>query len=342
MRNETKRSTREERSHRLSSLILHSSSLIFFVLPPLAWIARALSPPLAQRLGAAIGDLLFWCVPRYRGVARRNLAAAFAWEAPQVEAVARQVFRNIGKTLVEFLRLPALSAAEIRQLCRLEGMEHLRAALAEGRGALIVTAHYGSWELLAARLVVEGIPLNVVARDADDGATDAFINRIRQGCGYRVIRRQSAPRRVLEALRRNEVVAILIDQNTTQGGRFVPFFGRTAATVTGPAFFALRAGAPLIPGFALRRPDGSHLGWLDPPVTLVRTEDREADVLQLTARLTALIEAQVRADPTQWFWIHDRWRHRPPEERGGAETAPRKPGGVDTHDDVSSHPVTEP
>jgi Kdo2-lipid IVA lauroyltransferase/acyltransferase len=331
-----------QRSRPPSSLVSSPSSLLFFLLPPLARISRALPPPMASRLGSALGDLLFWCVRRYREVARRNLAAAFGWEAPRVEAVARQVFRNIGKTLIEFLRLPALSPVEMRRLCRLEGMEHLRAALAAGHGAMIITAHYGSWELLAARLVVEGFPLSVVARDADDGATNAFINRIRERCGYRVIPRQSAARGVLEALRRNEVVAILIDQNTIQGGLFVPFFGRTAATVTGPAVFALRTGAALLPGFSVRQPADGHVGRVYPPITPSRSENREADVLELTARLTALIETQVRADPTQWFWIHDRWRHRPPEERAVTNNLQRQPGGVNTHDDVSPHPATEP
>ena len=331
-----------ERSRRLSSLVPQPSTLASVLLPPLAWLSRALPQPLAQRLGAAVGDLLFWCVRRYREVARRNLRQAFGGGAPRVEAVARQVFRSIGKSLVEFLRLPALSAAEIRDLCQLEGMEHLRAGLAAGRGVLLITAHYGSWELLAARLVVEGIPLSVVARDADDVATHALINRIRARCGYRVIPRQAAPRGVLEALRRNEVVGILMDQNTTQGGVFVPFFGRAAATATGPAVFALRTGAALLPGFAVRQPDDRHVGRFSPLVSLPRTADREADVRELTARLTALIEAQVRADPTQWFWIHDRWRHRPPEERGRAGAALRQPGGVNSHDDVSPHPATEP
>jgi Kdo2-lipid IVA lauroyltransferase/acyltransferase len=293
-------------------------SPIFWLLIAVAGIARMLPTSLAQRLGAALGDLLFWGVRRYREVARRNLKAAFGWEAPRVEVVARQVFRNIGKSLVEFLRMPALSTAEVRRLCQLEGMEHLNAALDAGRGAMIITAHYGSWELLAARLVVEGIPLSVVARDADDGAINALIHRIREGCGYRVIPRQSAPRGVMEALRRNEVVAILMDQNTTQGGQFVPFFGRTAATATGPALLALRTGAALLPGFSIRLPDDRHVGRLWPRVVPHRTKDLEADVLELTAHLTQLIEAQVREDPTQWLWIHDRWRHRPPEERIGA------------------------
>jgi len=258
---------------------------------------------------------LFWGVRRYREVARRNLRAAFGWPEPRVEAVARQVFRNLGKSLVEFLRLPALSPAELLDLCQLEGLEYLRAGLAAGRGVLIITAHYGNWELIAARLVLEGERLSVVARDADDGATHRFITRLREGCGYRVIPRRAAPRAVLEALRRNEVVAILVDQNTTQGGQFVPFFGRTAATATGPAVLALRTEAALLPGFCVRLPDDRHVGRLEPPVTPFRTGDREADVVELTAHLTRLIEAQVRADPAQWLWIHDRWRYRPAEER---------------------------
>jgi Kdo2-lipid IVA lauroyltransferase/acyltransferase len=281
----------------------------------LAGMSRVLPLPWAQRLGAALGDLLFVCIRRYRVVARRNLAMAFGWDARQVEGVARQVFRNVGMTLLEFLRLPAMSAQEIRRLVQLEGLEHLHNGLAAGRGLLLITGHYGNWELLGARLVAEGIPLSVVARDADDPVTNAFINRIRATCGYRVIPRQSAHRGVLEALRRNEAVAILMDQNTIEGGQFVPFFGKMAATVIGPAVFALRTGAAVIPGFITRRSDGTHVGTGYPPVALPQTGDREADALALTALLTAIIEAQVRADPAQWLWIHDRWRHRPPEER---------------------------
>jgi KDO2-lipid IV(A) lauroyltransferase len=282
--------------------------------------ARLLPLPLAQRFGAGIGDLLFLGVRRYREVALRNLGRSFGWDPARTRLVARQSFRNIGKTLVEFLRQPYLSPSEMRRLFRMEGTEYLRDGLAAGKGVLLITGHYDNWELFAARMVVEGIPLNVVARDADDAALNTLINGIRERCGYRVIPRRSAARGVLEALRRNEAVAILMDQNTVKGGEFVPFFGRAAATVTGPAIFALRTGATVLAGFAVRQPDDTHVGFFQPPVIPRQTGDREADIWELTAHLTALIEAQVRADPTQWFWIHDRWRHRPAAERAVGES----------------------
>jgi KDO2-lipid IV(A) lauroyltransferase len=282
--------------------------------------------PVLPKAGVALGELLFRGVRRYREVALRNLSWAFGWDEAKTETVARLTFRNLGKTLVEFLRLPSLNPEQVRRLCRLEGLEHIHEALGLGRGVLLITAHYGNWELFAARYVLEGRPLWVVGRDADDPATDALVKGIRESCGYRVIPRQSAPRGVLAALRRNEAVAILMDQNTIQGGEFVPFFGRLAATVTGPAVFALRTGAPVMTCFAIRQPDDTYVGRVDPPILFEPTEDREADVINLTAQLTAVIEAQIRADPTQWFWIHDRWRHRPAAERA-QEAATAAMGG---------------
>jgi Kdo2-lipid IVA lauroyltransferase/acyltransferase len=285
-----------------------------FILP-MQRLVQLLPSSAATRLGGLIGLLMFRIVRRYREVALRNLASAFEWGPQQTERVARETFRNLGKTLVEFLRLPVLSAAEIRRICRLEGTEYVTQELTAGRGVIIITAHYGNWELFAARVAIDGVRLNVVAREADDAATNALVNGIREGCGYRVIPRQSAARGVLEALRRNEVVVLMMDQNTIAGGEFVPFFDRLAATVTGPAVFALRTGAAIVPAFAVRQPDGTHVGRVLPPFVPIRTGDRAEDVRMLTAHLTAVIEAQVRADPTQWFWIHDRWRHRPPDER---------------------------
>jgi Kdo2-lipid IVA lauroyltransferase/acyltransferase len=337
-----RRPIRRRRRRKLSLFLRYH----LFILP-LQQTARLLPAPLAAPLGTAVGLLLYRAVPRYREVALRNLAAVFEWEATRIDAVARQVFCNIGKTLVEFLRMPGISDEELRRRCPLEGIQHLRSGLEAGRGVLLVTAHYGNWELLAKRLVAEGFLLSVVAREADYPRTDALVNGIRERCGYHVIPRRHAPRGVLEALRRNEVVALLVDQNTVKGGEFVPFFGRPAATVTGPAVFALRTGAAVVPGFAIRQSDDTHLGRLLAPVQRPATGDRVADIRVLTEQLTGVIEEQVRADPAQWFWIHDRWRHRPPEDRahagrrGAADEVGGEEFGVYSQHVVPTHPTTQ-
>src|SRR5262249_50006566 len=135
-----------------------------------------------------------------------------------------------------------------------------------------------------------------------------LINWIRGGCGYRVISRGHATRPALECLRRNEALGILLDQNTSSGGIYVDFFGHPAATAPGPAILARRTGAPLIPLFDRRREDGTHVVEFHPPVEWRATGDRDQDVLEITARLTQAIERQIRAEPAQWFWIHNRWK----------------------------------
>jgi Kdo2-lipid IVA lauroyltransferase/acyltransferase len=243
-------------------------------------------------------------------LSREQGAAHPAWSDEEIERMVRRNFRHCGQTLAEFLAMPQWSSAEIAKRVELRGMHHLDAALSRGRGALLVTAHYGNWELMAARVVKAGYPVSVIARDADDPPTNALINWIRGACGYRVISRRNATRPALECLRRNEPLGILLDQNTVSGEVYVDFFGHLAATATGPAILALRTGAPLIPLFDRRREDGTHVVELQPPLEWAPTGDRAQDVLRITAQLTHAIERQIRAEPSQWFWIHNRWKRQ--------------------------------
>jgi len=195
----------------------------------------------------------------------------------------------------------------------LKGEEHLQWCVQQGKGTLIITAHYGNWEIAARYLTqCKGYVLNVVARDADDSATTLLVNRIREQGGYRVFPRGQAVRAVLQALKRNELVAMLPDQNA--GDVFVPFFGRLAGTVAGPALLALRSGAPILPVFCTRQPDNTYLFEMLPPFVVQPSGDKERDVTETMAHITALIEQQVRKHPSQWLWLHNRWKTRPPEE----------------------------
>lgn len=283
----------------------------------LAAVVRRTPWRLSYALADALGLALYHLVPRFRRIPNGNLRLAFGASRSEaaLQRLARRSLQNSCRTLVEFLKLPVLTPADLDRMVELEGTEHLDAALAHGRGAILLTAHYGNWEFLGARLITAGYPLSVIARDQDDEGITRLVNEARQGKGMRVLRR-SEVREALKCLRRNEVLGILADQNTAVGGVFVDFFGKPAATAPGPALLALRTGAAVVPVFIRRESPGRHRAAIQPPLRLVHTGNRETDVVAHTALMTKVIEHQVAQWPEEWLWLHQRWKKRPPQEAG--------------------------
>ncbi|MCX7993657.1 MAG: lysophospholipid acyltransferase family protein [Fimbriimonadales bacterium] len=274
----------------------------------LAWgLFRTLPMGVAQRLGAGLGLLAYALSRRYRRVAIRNLQRAFPdWSPAQARATARRVFRNFGVSMAEFFKAPSMTRAQIEQRLTVVGLEHLDAALREGKGVLLITGHFGNWELMARYLCMLGYPIAVIARDADDRGTTELITMLRERSGYRVFPRGNAARLVLKALRANEVVGILPDQNA--GDVFVEFFGQKAGSVAGPAVFHLRTGAPLVPLFNVRLPGDYHRVEILPPMRFEPTGDAQADTQRVMQALHDVLENYVRRYPDQWLWLHDRWK----------------------------------
>jgi len=286
----------------------------------LLWIARryhSLPARAGYRLGSAIGTLIRHVSPRHFRIVMTNLRLAFGEEKSEAELrqIAAQCYRHLGKCLMEFVRLPAMSGADIKQVAHLRGAEHIEAVLAAGKGAILITGHLGNWEMVGARLAAEGFPVNVIARAQRDDTLTEYIRRTREVAGMRVFHQEVAARRSLSALRNNELVGILLDQNAGDEGLFVDFFGHLASTAPGAAAFALRTGAPALPTCGWRNPDDTHTVVIGEPVPTIRTGDRDQDLLVNTARYTKIIEQQIREHPAQWFWLHKRWKSRPPGER---------------------------
>jgi len=266
---------------------------------------------LAWKLGHIYARALERAVPRLGRTALRNLELAYPeadieWRA----RIARGVFDSIGRLLVVFARLPRIGPEEIGRWIRYEGFEHFAAAKARGRGVLFATAHLGNWELSAFAHALMTEPMHVVARPLDNPLLDRFVERRRTLSGNRVIGKRDYARPILAALRRNQAVGILIDQNTAlEQGVFVDFFGVPASTGTGFARLAALSGAPMVPGFALwSAAEGKFILRFYPP--LEATGDAVCD----TARLQQVLESVVREYPDQWLWVHRRWKTRPPGE----------------------------
>ena len=205
---------------------------------------------------------------------------------------------------------PAFASTFIRY----EGLEHYLAARDRGRGVLVLTGHLGAWELSSFYHSLAGYPMGMVIRRLDNPLVDALVNRIRCQHGNRVLHKDDFARGLIAAMRAGDTVGILMDTNMTPPqGLFVPFFGVPACTASGLARVALKTGAAVLPGFLLwEDSEQRYVLHFYPELALADTGDPEADTADNTARFTAVIEDTIRRYPSQWLWMHRRWKTRPP------------------------------
>jgi len=277
----------------------------------------SLPEPLAFALGRLLGRLWYALDARHRAIALENLARAFGSRttAAEREALARNHFVHLGYTFVETCRLRGLTWARLGQVVQVEGLEHLARARERGRGVMVVTAHFGSWEVLGRAAPLLGEAIAFVARPLDNPLLEAWIAGIRTAGGNQIIQKRHAIRRVVERLRGGGTVAMLIDQNVArEHGVFVDFFGVPACTTTAATLAARRAGAALLPAVCPRRSPGRFTVRIGKEIPVAVTHDRRRDILATTAEATAALEAFIREHPEQWFWVHRRWKTQPEGE----------------------------
>lgn len=267
------------------------------------------------RLGK-LGWLVFWLVPRERKRALQSLNIAFGKElSPQeLKQIAIGSFQHLGCCFFEWVELFYCRRLNLADYVSIEGLEYLNQGLERGKGVIFISAHLGNWELMASYVASLGYPVNIVARRINNERINDLMLKLRQQTGVNVImreKRSKVSKNVVRVLLKNEILGILMDQDARVDGVFVDFFGRPAHTPTGPVALALATGAAIIPAFIVREPDGRHLLKMSPHFELKVTGNKEQDILKNTQALTSIIEDYVRQYPTQWVWIHRRWRRQP-------------------------------
>lgn len=282
-----------------------------------AALARALLAALRSsrdpvRLARRALHLLDLAAPRLRAAAWRNFEIAMPELGREQRArLLEGCWMNLARVLATLARFPLIHAGNVRQFIRYEGLENFQRAAARGRGVLVATAHLGNWEFSAFAHALMTAPMAVVARPLDNPLLDALITHYRTLSGNRVLGRgQHFLRPLLETLRANGAVGILVDQNVTADrGVFVDFFGRKACVDAGLARLARRTGAAVLLGYALwSAAEQRYVLHFEPEIEM--TGDELADTQAVQARL----EAAIRRAPDQWLWIHRRWKTRPPGE----------------------------
>ena len=259
------------------------------------------------RLGAAVGFLhwLFGHSQRRRAIAQ--LQDRLGVPPEEAAAIARRMFRNIGRTLLEVLYIPALTPEKLERWVTIENLHYLEEAVSAGHGAVLLTAHFGNWEWMAARLVRAGFPLAAITETQPGPGLDQLLNEYRARVGLEPYARGNALVAAMKALKSGRVLGFLADQDAKANGVFVNFFGRPASTPQGPAIFAQRCGAPIVPAFIVRQPRRGQRIVLSPPIYGTDGADRDAETLALTDRMTQVMEERIRRYPDHWWWFQRRW-----------------------------------
>ncbi|MGE5309153.1 MAG: lysophospholipid acyltransferase family protein [Deltaproteobacteria bacterium] len=300
----------------LKRFVKYAENLFYLtIIRTCSFIFRFSSKSGIYRIARKIAFLMFIFDGRHRRTALEGLSHAFkgSLDRRQVKALALESFRSMVKSGAEmgfFVGKPG----SIRESVVIEGEENLRAALARGKGVILVSAHFGNFPLLIARLSIEGYPTSVIMRPLKTrGIENIFLP---ETCRLGVTPIYSIPRaacvaQTLKTLRRNGIVFIPVDQNFGSGGIYVDFFGRKAATATGPIVFAERTGAAIVPCFIIRNNDNNHTLRIEPQIPLQRSEDYQAYLHDSLQRITSIIEDYIRRYPQDWTWIHRRWKSRP-------------------------------
>lgn len=284
--------------------------LMFVILNLLGIIVRKLDRRQTRRFAFLIGDFMHRVLGIRRGLVYRNLSLTFPDKSPdEIRRIATGVYRNVASALLEVLSLPLIRSREdAAALVDIEGdaaFEEWR--LAGTGGAVIVSAHYGNWELMAMACGLMIRPVTIIVKRLRNRLIDKRLNEYRSMRGNSVIYPYQSVREGLRLLQNGGILAILVDQSDPDEANFSEFLGRRATVLRGAAFFALRANVPLFMPLCTSNGDGRYTITVNQIDTSDLSFSKE-DVATLASRYTKAIEAQIRRRPEEWFWLHDRWK----------------------------------
>jgi len=278
-----------------------------------SFILNHLSYSLACSFGDVIIAIGFLFIGRKKRIAIENLRTVFGEEKTEAEIkkIFRSCFYGFGKGMIELMYSTGHPEI-IKEKVVFENKHYLDDALAQGNGVVAVSAHFGNFPLLLLRIAQEGYLTKVIMRSARDQKVEEYFRKFRKRIGLNVIYthpRRKCVVRSLEALRNNEFLFIPLDQHSgSEGSVFVDFFGKKAATATGPAVFAMRTKAPIVPVFIIRQDNGMHKIVFDKPIAIQEREDEKKTIEATIVKITKVIEKYVRQYPQEWSWMHRRWK----------------------------------
>jgi len=291
---------------------LQKNVIEYRLLLQIAYIVQSLNPAATVRLGRLLGCFAYYFVPIRKSVVFDNLTKAFPEKSKaEKRRIARQSYMNIGQNLFEFMRTPIRSKTELNKRVIMYNSNLLHEAYQSGRGTLLLTGHFGNWEIMACAIRALGYPIVAIAKHQRNHLVDAMITKYRLSVGLEAVALGMNVREFLRSLKQNKFVAILPDQDAHREGIFVNFFNQPSATAPGPAALALKTRAHVIFGVCILVPKGNYHVYLEKIDYDDLSDSNEENIRIFTQRHVKVLEDKIRRWPDHWFWMHKRWKTKP-------------------------------
>ena len=263
-------------------------------------------------LGRRMGDAVYRTNLKRRAIAYANLKSAFPEkDLNELRKITRAHFQNLGMSIIELLKLPVMSKAYLERHVKIENIERIKASLEKGKGVILLTAHFGNWEISSLAASMNGYTMSVFAREQKYEKLNNLLNEFRQSTGCKVITKGFSVKDIIKTLNNNGIVGMLSDQDAGANGVFVNFFNRPASTAQGAVAFSSKTGAAILPSFIWRVGTDKHTARVGEQFELVNTGNKKEDMKQNLQRAAGILEGYIRKFPEQWLWSHKRWKSTP-------------------------------
>lgn len=268
-----------------------------------------------ESIGNILGRLVYLIDKRHRRIVLRNLNLAFPkWDDEQKAKVAKATYANFMTTIIELFFLKYMSRDKLKSIITFINMENLYKAREDDKGIILISGHFGNWELAHIAFSAFYEPITMVARELQFKPLDRFLKDLRSMFKSRVLNKKNGLNDMRAALRNREILGILIDQGTIKKeGIETDFFGHKVMTTPAAALLARRFKCPVLPGFVIRKKGGGFEAHCLPQVDMQRTKNYSADIIANTQKMNDTIQGFIEKYPEQWFWFHKRWKRYHPE-----------------------------
>ncbi|MCX8055874.1 MAG: lysophospholipid acyltransferase family protein [Ignavibacteria bacterium] len=283
----------------------------YILMKILGWIASLLPPKFRGHMGMYIGNLLFFISSKRKKIAFHNLRIAFPDKSfDELKKIARKSFQNLSIVFIETAAADFFSEKDIIKLVKINNIELVFQLLSQNKGLIFLSAHYGNWEYAAiAAGIYSKVPINVIVQKQKNKFVNKSITQTRTKFGNNVVPMNNAARQIIQAIRKNEAIAMLVDQSAKFGkDNFIDFFATPALTYDAPAEIALRFRTPIVYGFAFRNVDFTYTIELN-ELDFSDLSYSKENIKILTRRHVEVLEKQILKAPELWVWEHKRWKH---------------------------------